>query len=66
MNTVTIKGIQSVLQKIICVIESAHYSRIMKIYVEISHKSDLDFLLIILGMIKLIENITERETTKIS
>lgn len=42
-------------------IESLHYSRIMKLYVEISHESDLDFLLIILGMIKLIEKITERE-----
>ncbi len=38
----------------------------MELYVEISHESNLDFLLIILGMIKLIENAAEREIMKIS
>lgn len=37
---------------------SWHYSRIMGFYVEISHKSNVDFLLIILGMLKLIENLS--------
>ncbi len=47
-----------------CMMESLNYRRIMELYVEISHKSELDFLLIRLDIIQLIEDVAEREFMK--